>query len=88
MQSSIAQESAAAMSGLQIHRIERVENHVLWENYQRYRHVVSKRLAETTVSSTKLRKQSAVARASCDVLGLFATEFLCFPRPFSERCLL
>jgi hypothetical protein len=32
------------MDGLEIKRIERVENHLLWENYQRYRHSVEKRM--------------------------------------------
>ena len=67
MQSSIAKESAAAMSGLQIHRIERVENHVLWENYQRYRHVVSKRLADTTPEP--LTQRPAVMDVSAQALS-------------------
>ena len=44
MLSSMVQQSAAAMQGLEIRRIERVENHSLWENYQRYRYNVVKRL--------------------------------------------
>jgi hypothetical protein len=44
MLSSLVEPSAATMEGLEIKRIERVENHLLWENYQRYRHSVEKRM--------------------------------------------
>jgi len=44
MLSSLVECSAASMDGLEIKRIERVENHLLWENYKRYRQNVEKRM--------------------------------------------
>ena len=60
MLGSVATASAAGMAGLQIDRVERIENHNLWGNYQRYRHVISKRLGSGRTEQP-LAERAAVA---------------------------
>jgi len=61
MASSLVNFSAASMDGLEIKRIERVENRELWVRYQHYHYRVAKRMDSLPCRPATLSQRAAVA---------------------------